>query len=410
MTVLTFPGAWYATAGIGGTYAVLYANDCVQTHLGRVAFPDGSMTFQPLYLRQSDVAGFSFAGQSWGTGRVVEWAGGWQLFDTVTPGTSSVIYDQHGTLCAVCNDGAGPEAGLSLAPLSQVGVNGYRYVNDQNRLITGDATYAPSPFAPALNEWTDLSEGADYLVVGQGNQVGGVVFWDGSQHRMLIAGDFRFIRAVRSGDQIALAFWGVNAPTSCYWLTRDEVRGLPVVGETPVPPTPIPPTPNPPEVPMILTADFVNTHPARVVLGQGANEHERRENALRFCNTVARDANRAEPATRYGLLEKTSGANAFGYAADIIFDYTTGNHFDVVKASEATDAAPAFQNHGPADRQRWRATDPRYYVGGPVDPPVPNPPTPQPPVPQPPVPGNPTNADILAAVTRLQASFDRVFR
>jgi hypothetical protein len=152
----------------------------------------------------------------------------------------------------------------------------------------------------------------------------------------------------------------------------------------------------------MLTADFVRNHPAVSVLGQGANEHERRENAFRFCNTVARDANQGV-STRYGLLEKASGANAFGYAADIIFDFLTGDHFDVVRASESADAAPAFQNHGQMDRQRWRATDPRYYVGGPVTPPVP----PVPPVP--PI-GDPTHAQIYAAITRLQADFNRVFR
>lgn len=249
----TWVGPQYATCGVGGTYAIFCAHERIETHLGPIEFPDANLKWQPLFHRQTTRGGFRIAGQSWGTGRVLEWDGTWKLFDTITPGTSSVIYDRDGDLCAVKNDGAPRESGLVLEDLSGVGVNGYRYVTDRNELITGDATYAPrAGIAPAMNEWTNLSLDGDTLSVGQGNQIGGVLFWDGAAHRQLVTGSAKFIRAERQGDNLAIAFWGESGvPTSCYWLTRAEVNTLPIVNATPgtpVPPPPVPPSP--PETPM----------------------------------------------------------------------------------------------------------------------------------------------------------------
>lgn len=249
----TWVGPQYATCGVGGTYAIFCAHQHIETHLGTVEFPDSNLKWQPLRHRQTTVGGFRIAGQSWGTGRVLEWSGAWKLFDTITPGTSSVIYDNDGDLCAVMNDHAPYESGLILEPLSAVGVNGYRYVTDSNELVTGDTTYAPrAGIAPAMNEWTNLSLNDDILSVGQGSQIGGVLFWDGTVHRQLVSGSAKFIRAERVGDNLAVAFWGESGvPTSCYWLTRADVNTLPIVNATPDTPVPPPPTPPlPPEIPM----------------------------------------------------------------------------------------------------------------------------------------------------------------
>jgi hypothetical protein len=219
MTRKEFPGGWYADALPSGEYVVLFADQFLETHLGQIAFLDAQR--QPLFPRCTNVGGFSFAGQSWHTDQTMEWHGGWVTINKPACGVSPVIYD---------NDGL-----LHISDCS-IGSQGWRYVTPDNVLVTGDETYGPGPDSPGLYEWTDLNG----LVIGQGAE-GGVIVWDGTQHRILEAGPAasRFIRVQRDGDNVSIAWWGeTGAPTTVVWATMDELRQLPVLQpvEPPVPP------------------------------------------------------------------------------------------------------------------------------------------------------------------------------
>lgn len=155
---------------------------------------------------------------------------------------------------------------------------------------------------------------------------------------------------------------------------------FPPIATTPDPPVQPPDPPPTPEVPVFpdLSA-FVNSRPYKSILGTGADDQARRENAFRFSNTVA-----AELRTQgqdAGILAKPNGANVAGYASDILCLRLNGqvNHFDVVSANEATTAGTTWIDHGPIDAARFRLPDPAWLVTGttpPVEPPVVPPPAP----------------------------------
>jgi hypothetical protein len=114
-------------------------------------------------------------------------------------------------------------------------------------------------------------------------------------------------------------------------------------------------------------------------------EQARRENAFRFVNQVVLDLRR-DGAHEVGILEKSGGANAFGYSADnLTVKQPDGSvlHFDIVGSSEAEDAVVAWSENGPIDPARFRDPDPRFALD-PQEPPGPPPPPPPPPLPPPP--------------------------
>jgi hypothetical protein len=116
---------------------------------------------------------------------------------------------------------------------------------------------------------------------------------------------------------------------------------------------------------------FIVNHPAKKVLGKGADAQARRENAFRFVNTCANDLRKLGH-NNVAVYQKTSGDNAFGYASDIIV--ISNNLFDCVVGSEETNASPAYQDKGAAEPDRIVMPDPLYLVPStevpPVEPPV----------------------------------------
>lgn len=223
------PGGGYCDALPTGEYVALVLNQYMATHLGRIDFAD--MKRQPLFVRCTNVGGFSFAGQSWNTPELLLWAAQWS-FGPAVGGISPVIFRADGSL----------QTKPFVYPDGSVCSQGWRFEDKAGRLWNGDETYGPTARAPKLFEWTDISDG-DTLVVGQGADTGGVVVWDGTAHRQLALGACRFIRAHRSGEKVSIAFYrelGSGSESEIHWVTVAELRALPVVVVPPPPPPPRP--------------------------------------------------------------------------------------------------------------------------------------------------------------------------
>lgn len=234
MQHLTIPHGWYTWALPNGQWGSLIVQNGQAQHVatdrGPVAFYQNSPNYAPLFLRPSP-DGRKMAGKCWGAIGVVEYdfdTAQWRLIPQDACGNFSVIYDLAGTLhisdCAA-------------------GVNGWRYCaangTPAGRLVSGDATYGPTATAPLLNEWTDLSAFGDTLVLGQGNDMGGVIGWDGSTRRVLDTGECFAINTVREGGLTATGYYkNVLGQSEGHVVlaTVAELKGLPVVVAPPPPP------------------------------------------------------------------------------------------------------------------------------------------------------------------------------
>ena len=231
MTSREFSGAWYTDALPNGNYVATWRDGRIESN-GSAVPPPPNGAILPLYVRLRNTAVVQFTGQEWqASDRALTWnqLNGWTVDDRVACGVSPCIYDNDGTL----------HVNVGCA----VGSQGWRYVSADNTLVTGDATYSPTA-QWTLWEWTQLEPD---LVIGQGAD-GGCLVWDRGQMRYLIAesaGVCRFIRAVRDGENVSVAYWGeTGVPSAAYWLTMTELRSLPLV-PPPVPPVPpLPPEPS----------------------------------------------------------------------------------------------------------------------------------------------------------------------
>jgi hypothetical protein len=228
MTRRWFPGGSYVDA-TPMAFAVKFP-DRFETSQGRIPFPaDGN---HPLYHRITDVDWFKFAGQAQVGTMTLEWADGMWHERPMAVGVSPVIYDLSGVLHL--SDGS-------------VGSQGYRYVAEDGRLVTGDETYSPNTdFAQSLGV-QGLSQWSAYggVYVGQGYD-GGALVWDGAVLRLLEPGECTFIRVQGVGDAVAVS---IVKPDGAVIIdtTVAELRALPPV-EAPEPePLPPEPTPEPPE-------------------------------------------------------------------------------------------------------------------------------------------------------------------
>jgi hypothetical protein len=124
------------------------------------------------------------------------------------------------------------------------------------------------------------------------------------------------------------------------------------------------------------------------LLGQGATTEERTQHAAQFTRTVACELHRLDAG--WGLLEKTSGNNVNGYSVDCVVN-RAGEVYDVVRASDAADAAPQWLLADHVDPARWRPPLEADCLGSPP-PPDPPPPT----------------VDLTAIVARLDAILARL--
>jgi hypothetical protein len=237
--------AWYGKKLVTGEFVRLYPKSHLETHLGRVELPHGE-TFGPLYLDCTTKGGiFKFSGQAHDVNDLtLEWSpayeGGWRFITGPCIGVNPVIYDNEGKL--VINNGI-------------AGVNGWRFITEDNRPVSGDATYGPNQ---GLSEWSLLGKG---MIVGQtwANNRDDCAVWDGAALRLVEAGPCKSIRADVLGDRITIGFWKHSGSKVLGFMSADttfsDIKTLPLVaidtpqpdepnndepkGEDPVPFTPI---------------------------------------------------------------------------------------------------------------------------------------------------------------------------
>lgn len=398
MIYTAFYGGWYADALPDGRYVVLRLDGSMTTEVGDVPPPPAGRA--ALFPRLNAVAARTqFAGQAWESyATLICTDGAWT--DGPNPcGVSPVIYDNHGV--------------LHISDCS-IGSQGWRYCTPDNVLVTGDATYGPSADAPRLYEWTDLGP----FVIGQGDQ-GGVWLWDKAAqvHRVLVDGpaSCRFIRAHLDGDRVSVAFWGeTGVPTACYWAPVTEFLALPILASTPtpIPPTPVPPTPepNPMTFPAAAWALIEQMH-ARFNFTLPANEDGARTFTRLCCEQLAYSF----PSDGWCWKSSAPGNPP---SKDVTARQSQGRFegWDILDAAGVTGprnlaAPPGYHNLAGQHPIPVTATN---HLGVTPQPPTPVPPTPQPPAPvpppAPPVPGQPTNADIYAAIARVEAKLNGIFR
>lgn len=353
------PGAWYGDHLPTGEWCAIVPTIGVSSHLGLDPLLPPGEPWGVGFIRCTAVNGFRFAGQAHSTTNpaVWEWDSddrAWEAYPPPACGVSPVIYDRGGLLHrSDCGPG--------------VGSQGYRYVTDQNVIISGDATYGPWY---GLFEYTDLGDG---LWIGQAAyDGGGVQVWDGTTLRQLEPGDCRFVRANRAGDVVALAF---TRPEGVVLIqtTMAKLRALPpvtaiekvpgpIVNEPPKEP-PVSATPNRLDIIRAVDAEFPHLLQLNTVAACG--EFTERA-ALRL---HASDAG-------FGLLSKQGAEKQHnGHGIDSIIYKSTQQVVDIIGAAGARDdgdpttvGKPGWSEVVKRPGNNWMAPIP--VDGGPVAPPV----------------------------------------
>jgi hypothetical protein len=283
-----FPGGSYVDALPSGEFCVLYFGARVDTHRGSLTLPPGEQG--PLFLRCSNVGGFKFAGQAHDGLGGYEWreAEGWRAFPPPCCGVSPVIYDRDGM--------------LHISDCS-IGSQGYRFVDADGRIFSGDETYG-SPYG--LNEWSRYQD----LYIGQGHQGGGVLVYGGFGLLVLETGDCRFIRVNGDGDRVAISFVKPDGAVIVQ-TTLAELRALQPLSTQPPPiVTPPPPVPKPEPPPMSdsLPAAVLNTiaryaqrFPVPQMSGSGPSD-DAFENVCRaWCRALAEQVQFETGDARWGV-------------------------------------------------------------------------------------------------------------
>lgn len=233
MIRLEVPGALGADClpgvpGEMGPYVVTTWTE-VRTESGPLPWP-GEALLYPRLGAPGLVAG---QGQSSG----IAWLhqGGW-VTAGATFGINPVIFDAGGN--------------LALATVAQ-GSQGYRYVADDGRLVTGDDTVnsqtvlAQSYGLTGFWEWSRLGD----LTMGQGQAY---ALTEGPHgRRVLEPGGCYDIRFTRRGASCAVAL--IKRPDAvavCLWFQADELAGLPLEPTQPPIDPPVDPPVDPPEPPV----------------------------------------------------------------------------------------------------------------------------------------------------------------
>lgn len=222
------PGGTYCDAMPGGAFCVLHPTRYqdhadgsftvletghIASHLGDIALPAQEIATRgqgPLMLRCTDVGGggFQLVGKPHQIDGTWTWradTGLWTLNAATSCGVSGHIFDLTGALF------------ISDCSLP-MGSQGWRYVNDANVLITGDATYADP--SRDLYEYSEYTIAGTRIAVGQGNGVGADfggawavtgVPGSGTLRRFPLEVDWQwFIRFKHSGTSLSIALFSVR--------------------------------------------------------------------------------------------------------------------------------------------------------------------------------------------------------
>ena len=240
-----FPGALSAVALPSGEWAVVFPGSHIQSHLGPIEPPRGqSGTFDVLYLDITNAGGFKIAGQAQQEPNSPDrgtwmWENGqWRHVSTEAPGTYPVMFDAQGE--------------LHIATPEQNGSQGWRYVDANGSLITGDDTLNSQRRIGVALGLSDIWEYSDLggVVIGQGETGCDVIA--GGARRRLEDGDTHFIRVRHADGKWAVGLTKLAQGEACIgWFTLEQLAALPLVAPA-VPPVhvdPIIPPVTPPVTP-----------------------------------------------------------------------------------------------------------------------------------------------------------------
>jgi hypothetical protein len=215
-------GGWYVAALPAGQYAILVPGKHIETHQGNVPLPFGGDNVLFLDITPTNIAGQSHSGQG-----NVEWSGEWTV-KAASYGTNPVIYDNAGVL----HHGA-----------PQFGAQGFRFVDENNRIWTGDETYADHNLR--LGEWTRLGD----VTVGQSGYNLAILYK--GERRVVARGvGPQNIKFKRTGEWCVVSWYDVQPSVAAHvrWFHTSEIASefpleAAVVESPPPPPVPKPEVP-----------------------------------------------------------------------------------------------------------------------------------------------------------------------
>lgn len=366
MTRLPIRHGLFAVGLPSGEWAVLLSGQHVLTHVGAVNLPG----FDIGYLEITNTPAFRIAGQAqvestdsrrgtweWSRSR------GWHHITRDAPGSYPVLYDSQGN--------------LHIATPDQNGSQGWRYEDEQGVLVTGDDTLNEQRAVGIQHGITGLWEYSHFagVTIGQGDPpMGCHVLIDG-QRRLLEPGACFFIRVRYRDGRWAVSMTKLaESEAVLYWLTRDELSALSLVG-TPEP-TP-PPEPEPPvsDYPAILEDQSALVREVRNTLfpdlvDKPLNDPQK---AMAMTREVAK---RLSP-HGVGLLKAKPGSenNVGGFTTDIVA-LSNGVHWDIQQdghdgaAFAQWSLVPQFSD----GNNNWAAVAPRWVAveGTPTPGPLPH--------------------------------------
>lgn len=205
----------YCDANPDGGLVRLIWNSHLETHRGRLDFPAGVTNL--LYPRLSPngqlVAGQSLQDRAW------LWNGTQWTEHGLAVGPDAVIFDRNNRLVVQSNPNLGPI--------------GFRYVDEQNNIVTGEVTYVD--IGRQICEWTALGGVTVGQSVRDGNGAINTIALIG-QHRLLVyrGGFVQRVRFKKDGDQLAIAWIDQDRNTShIRWMTVQELAAFPAYVHVP---------------------------------------------------------------------------------------------------------------------------------------------------------------------------------
>jgi hypothetical protein len=270
---MKFLGGLYAVALPTAEYAVLYPGSHIESLWGKIDLPG----FDIIEFDITAAHGGKLAGKAQ-TDDPSKW-GTW-MWHATTREWEHVSSSAHGTYpCLFTSDGV-----LALADGAHNGSQGWRYVDEHGRLVTGDDTLNSQRRVGLELGLSDLWEYSHFagVTIGQGDPpIGCHVLIDGTR-RMLEPGGTHFIR-VKYGNGIwAVSMTKLAENTSViHRMTRAQLLMLdPVTAAPPQPPPVVPEPPKPEPSPVsesfphsALMQQFVAKFPLPQTPG-GGEEHE----------------------------------------------------------------------------------------------------------------------------------------
>lgn len=304
--------AWYGDALPTGEKVFQVPHQPLQTDRGAVLLPPN----ETWGLQFLTVTAGKFAGLAHDVaGRIWEWDGAWQdRSDLFVSGR-----------CAYVNG--------ELQDMAPAGIG---YVDDAGQPVSRLVSYETKH---DLNSWTERGG----LFIGQHHDLGGVVVWDGAQHRVLDTGPCNEIKvSPLVGQSTAITYRKDGAGVVSTVWTLSELRNLPILG-TPPPP---PPPPEPPTMPTFENhIDVVERERAKYGAIIGDAE------AFAVTNAVAKDP--AVKAEGWGLTKAPPGGhgwivNGQNYRVDKLC-HPQGFINDILGSSGAGESKPQWSPNADAN-------------------------------------------------------------